>query len=255
MFEAVEHALGPNALDTIKPVDSPPEDIVDTTLKLVSIPACRTQKPMPRALKGSPAAIYVGLDAECPRWKPGSVIRWAAWRAGFENEEDADYAALQLEIAAQKWNAAEVGVTFEWVQLAKDATFVLCHGGKQPGGLAEAFFPTSADLSTINVYELAFTKEWKGHMWNVFVHELGHVLGLRHEFAMDYYHPYYEGGDKRAELIGPRDPLSVMNYRKEPPEIQQSDIDSTRAFYALGPDAKGNPPYVGGTAIVDYKPM
>ena len=89
-------------------------------------------------------------------------------------------------------------------------------------------------------------------MWNVFTHELGHVLGLRHEFAMDAYSAMYEGG---AERLGPRDPMSVMNYRREPPEMQQSDIDSTKAFYALKPDQNGKAPYVGSTAVTDYRPM
>jgi len=252
LLSAVEDTLGPNALDTLKPTEPKPEDINEFASELNFIPSCRTQKPMPRALRGSPASIMVGLTSECPRWIPGSIIRWAAWRAGFDSQEDANYAALQLEIAAQKWNAADIGVTFEWVPLAKDATFVLCHGGKQPGSLAEAFFPNDNDLNYINVYELAFTKEWRDHMWNVFTHELGHVLGLRHEFAMDSYSAMYEGG---AERLGPRDPMSVMNYRREPPEMQQSDIDSTKAFYALKSDLNGKAPYVGNTMVKDYVPM
>jgi hypothetical protein len=33
--------------------------------------------------------------------------------------------------------------------------------------------------------------------------------------------------------FGPRDPLSVMNYRSEPPMITQNDVDCATALYLL----------------------
>lgn len=59
---------------------------------------------------------------------------------------------------------------------------------------------------------------------------------------------------KSAVRIDAPDALSVMDYRREPPEIQESDISSTQKFYSLGTDANGNPPKVGMTEIVDYTP-
>ncbi|RKK89064.1 hypothetical protein BFJ71_g12553 [Fusarium oxysporum] len=93
-------------------------------------------------------------------------------------------------------------------------------------------------------------------VWNVFIHELGHVLGLRHEFAI---------GDVRDEMTTDRegekvvridapDPNSVMNYRNEPPQLQQSDIDSTRKFYSMTEDPNGKSPSIGMTLVVDYTP-
>ncbi|CZS79784.1 unnamed protein product [Fusarium graminearum] len=46
------------------------------------------------------------------------------------------------------------------------------------------FSSGSEDLNYVFVFSYAFSKTWKPHMWNVFAHELGHVLGLRHEFAI-----------------------------------------------------------------------
>ena len=94
-------------------------------------------------------------------------------------------------------------------------------------------------------------------MSNVFAHELGHVLGLRHEFAIgdvrDRMTASREGKD--AVRIDAPNEKSVMNYRAEPPEIQQSDIDSTRKFYSMTEDAAGELPQIGGTKIIDYTPL
>lgn len=143
-------------------------------------------------------------------------------------------------------------MTFEWVTNLADATFALWHGGSQGGALASAFFPNPNDLSNLLVYNLAFAMpKWKENMWKVFMHELGHVLGLRHEFALDI-DP--ETGKARegfeAVQLGDRNDKSVMTYRSEPPEVQQSDVESLRAFYALRDGDK-----VGLTPIQDYYPM
>ena len=89
--------------------------------------------------------------------------------------------------------------------------------------IAEAFFPNGNDLSYVNVYSEGVGGTWFPQLKSVFLHELGHVLGLRHEFAMDPG-SMYEGGSVQ---FGPRDPYSVMNYRSEPPRITTNDIVST----------------------------
>ena len=254
MLEAARQALGDEALETVQPTSVVPPPAASTPSGRVfdKPPVCRTQKPVPRVLRHGPASIMVGFNAECPRWVPGSVVRWAAWRSGFDSQGDADWAAQHMLKATKQWNAAKIGVTFEWVALAKDATFVLCHGGTVEGTLAESFFPNADDLSYVYVYTLAFDKKWKDHMWNIFMHELGHVLGLRHEFAMSPDPDWHEGG---AEQLGPRDDMSVMNYRPEPPELQKNDVVSTAKFYALKKDKNGKQPKVGNTVVKDYTPM
>ncbi|QPC69450.1 hypothetical protein NXS19_004842 [Fusarium pseudograminearum] len=262
LLDAVEQAAGPKNLETIEPTDVSDVDGDAKGPAITEAPVCITQLPIPPAFQEAMDRqdglydIVVGMHDHIPRWVPGSVVKWAAWRQGFASQEDADYAAQQLAIAAQAWNDAQVGVTFEWVPLAKDASFVLTHGGASGNTLARAFFPGSEDLNYVFVFSYAFNKTWKPHMWNVFAHELGHVLGLRHEFAIGD-----EQGKMTASKEGPSavridapDPMSVMNYRNEPPMIQQSDIDSTRKFYGMTEDENGESPKIGMTKILDYTP-
>ncbi len=96
--------------------------------------------------------------------------------------------------------------------------FLLADAG---GTLARAFFPNTKDLNTMFVYKRAFDQDTVNFQVNIFAHELGHVLGFRHEFAPQ------EGG---AVLFGPRNPSSVMAY-KFPPSIQPSDIASAKLLY------------------------
>jgi len=249
LLDAVTETLGKDALATVKPHEAEQPSSEPGPYPTGEAHLCITQQDIPLNLRNSPVDIVVGLNKECPRWVPGSVVKWAVWQKGFSTPEDANFAANQFAIATQVWNDANIGVTFEWVHYAKDATFVLCHGGAKGGVLASAFFPNGNDLDYVFVYDSSFRTLWKPHMWRIFVHELGHVLGLRHEFAIER-----EG--LGAVRLGQPDENSIMTYRKDggPPELQKSDVEWTKVFYSLKADADGNPPKVGNTEVVDYTP-
>lgn len=193
---------------------------------------CVTERNPPNS---SPASIMIGLGAQIPRWKFGSVINFATYAEGYPAPGDAIYAANALIEAAAIWNAAKVGVTFKWVPRVEDAAFVLAYGGELSTVLASAFFPGSVELETMYVYQFGFDKTERtskrgkftnyGIMKNVFLHELGHVLGLRHEFAMKP--ETFEGG---AVIMGSSNIESVMSY-VFPPEMQETDVQDTRYFY------------------------
>ncbi|KAF5857581.1 hypothetical protein ETB97_005539 [Aspergillus alliaceus] len=159
LLQETEERLGPEALDTIDEASIISEPPPPGTGALTAIPVCITQKPTPKNLKREPAAIVVGPEFEVPRWKPGSVVNWTAWKRGYRSAEDAEYMASHMHKVAEEWNKGGVRVTFKDVPLTKGANFV-------------------------QVHTYAFSPAYKRHMWRVFAHELGHVLGLGHEFAL-----------------------------------------------------------------------
>ena len=125
----------------------------DVTKTLPDTPLCDTQDLTSQDHMYDPAGIMVGGPErlEIPRWKPKSVVKWTALRHGYPCEKDAYHAAESFFRAAEEWNDAKVGVTFQWVALVEDANFIVCFGGPKGRVLARAFFPNENYLNSIFV--------------------------------------------------------------------------------------------------------
>eukprot|EP01111_Echinosteliopsis_oligospora_P000588 TRINITY_DN10647_c0_g1_i1.p1 TRINITY_DN10647_c0_g1~~TRINITY_DN10647_c0_g1_i1.p1 ORF type:complete len:312 (-),score=73.36 TRINITY_DN10647_c0_g1_i1:55-939(-) len=241
VLNAFTTSLGPDAVATVESSKAASVNVEETSEKPTTVPVCITQK----EVKNNPAAILIGEGTEIPRWKKGTVIRFTTLiKMGFDSKEDAEYATKHLITAASEWNKLNLGVRFEYVDDPSTANFVLVHGGDQGSTLAMAYFPNPRSLNYVYVYTAAYKAPgWKPNMWKVFCHELGHVLGLRHEFALER-----EKG-MPAVRLGAVDPLSVMTYRADPPTITENDIKYTQLFYSL-PATE----VIGGLPIHDYSP-
>ncbi|KAI0883812.1 uncharacterized protein GGS22DRAFT_166145 [Annulohypoxylon maeteangense] len=205
----------------------------------------RALAPRQREDLDSICSINIGMDDIIYRWKLGSVIKYNVNRSSFPEVEQATYATKCLEKAAGKWNDGDVGVRFERVSDDAKAVFQLVyepidkdHGGR----LAHSFLAWSQyTLERLLVYKLAF-----GHphysMVNVFCHELGHILGLRHEFSLER-----EMACSSVQW-GSRNSLSIMTYHKSS-SLQETDITELKQFYEFsGKEYKG-------FGIIDLDPM
>jgi len=201
---------------------------------------CATQRKLsPFSSKG---AIVVGLGPQIPRWHKGDIIKYATKKTGYPSRTHAQVAAYKLAEAVAEWNSYNVGVKFEWVTKIDDACFVLEYGGAMGGVLAEAFFPDEEPIHAMYVYQRSFMPDNQRIQKNIFLHELGHVIGLRHEFALE------RERDTPAVRFGAENKDSVMGYTL-PPTIQQSDIVDTKAFYELPENGD-----IEGVPIAAYTP-
>lgn len=194
-----------------------------------------------------PSSIVVGLDNKkqklVPRLQAPLVLKWFLRTETFPSPAIAATAGQALDQAAQDWNAVGFGVTVSQTKAKAEAHFNLVYR-KDPAGSATvhavAFFPCEPDVD-LAVYEYGIQEAARTPLRNVFQHELGHIFGLRHEFAVT------QEGHGAIRIIG-EDKNSVM-ARNPVPTIQESDKEGIRAFYKLknGHDIDGSP-------VVDYSP-
>ncbi|KAI1140647.1 Metalloprotease [Hypoxylon sp. FL0543] len=191
------------------------------TDKIVSLHyCCRTEL-------DSTAAINLGFNGTIYRWRPKSTIKYNVNR-NFPRSK-LEYAVMCLEEAGGEWNRADIGVKFERVADDEPAVFQLVYATSEEDCLASAFFPgAKLEARQLVVYEKAFEECYYRWMTNLFCHELGHILGLRHEFAPER--------EKSCPCVvwGSRNASSVMNYfgsdlRRM--RLQRTDYGELREFY------------------------
>ena len=205
-----------------------------------------------------PDSLVVGYGTIVPRWdvvqQPSRKLQYFVQVDTFPSPEQAKTAASTLQEAADSWNELELGVNISETTDQAAANFYLVYSlnpttGPGRNTLARAFFPHELDQDVI-VFKRAFDPDGAPILKNIFQHELGHVLGLRHEFAIT--------GDA-AKRLGPEGEgaiqfmqnnyNSIMSYNF-PPKMQQSDRDQTNAFYKLA-----NGFMMGASPVTDFMPQ
>ncbi|KAI1805159.1 Metalloprotease [Daldinia bambusicola] len=215
---------------------------------------CSTQKNRLPALWQPPLSedpsdsdsIVVGMSSIVPRWDvPGSntTLEFFVRADSFPSADDVSYATQMFQQAADDWNALGLGVSISQAADEMKANFDLVYrvNGRADQGLyAVAFFPHERH-SDVVVTDFALSAKERGTLKNVFLHEIGHILGLRHEFALD------KEGEGAVRFME-ENPVSVMSYTS-PPIMQESDRVGVKEFYKLERGLK-----IGGSPIVDFQP-
>lgn len=163
---------------------------------------------------------------------------------------DYRYTALSFQQAADEWNALSFGVTISATTDQAKANFLVKYykPAKDDGTVASAFFPNKVE--DVLVYDKTLVEpEWRKVLKNSFLHEIGHIIGLRHEFANDPNpQRHNEPFEIPAQRFGSVNPHSVMSY-DDVNQINEMDKKDVMAFYKLA-----NNSLINRVAITDYTP-
>ncbi|KAF3902067.1 hypothetical protein ABW21_db0200320 [Orbilia brochopaga] len=187
---------------------------------------CQTQSTSDQAVNC--LGIRLGWDRRISRYPAGVAIPYYVDRLIFPTPENAEYAARCFEEATWAWGTIPVG--FIRVLAKEDAFFSIIFSRQPPNGTTTiiAFFPNDPpEKRTITIYPFAFAPVNRDALANMLCHELGHVLGLRHEFAAE------KELHEPSRLWGDPNPESVMNYYTNPFEfaVHPLDIKLLKTFY------------------------
>ena len=134
------------------------------------------------------------------------IIRWVQWdSAGFA------YASMQADPMTGEILRGQVFMTSSWLKMQQAALEVPIAGkaAKSKSGLCvmeQSAMQTTQSLTSLsNAHKLKFTQDT---IRMVVAHEIGHVMGLRHNFAGSYNH---EGSDEEL-LKAQTDYLANENH-------------------------------------------
>jgi Matrixin len=197
----------------------------------------------------SPLEIVVNAsEGFIPLWAKGMMLRWRFRERSLRSFTNPEAAKIEIRRvlgeAIMAWSDA-VPVKFTenddaWdfeivVRAADDCDMNGCV-------LASAFFPDGGRHEFV-VYPKMFSQSGKEQV-DTFIHEIGHVFGLRHFFAN------LETGFP-SEVFGTHRPFTIMNYGSES-ELTPEDKSDLKRLYQVA--WNGELTQINGTPIRFVKP-
>jgi hypothetical protein len=194
------------------------------------------------------ALIAMTQGGKIVRWKPGTVLSYRVAKGTFADDDKYNMVVKNMKAATKEWMDT-CGVEFEHMA-ELDAQAGVGPAGAlfavreiDAGGsfIASAFFPNDPKdrrrvLIDPSYYSTDFDKI------GVLRHELGHVLGWRHEhISHDAPSACPDEDDFDTTKLSQYDPKSVMHYfcgGVGSKELKISDVDRTGSVQVYGPPLK-----------------
>jgi hypothetical protein len=198
----------------------------------------------------SPAEIVVDAsEGFIPLWKNDTILRWRFRERSLDYFEDPAPAKAEIRnlfaAALLAWGSA-APVTFTYNEDLWDFEIVMRSGDQCSAFgcvLAGAFFPDGG-RHELELYPKMFTQVRKEQV-DTFIHEIGHVFGLRHFFASVSETAW------PSEIFGRHNKFSIMNYGElsELTEVDKEDL--TLLYQSVW---GGELTHINGTPIRLVKP-
>jgi len=193
----------------------------------------------------SPALVGITEGGRIVRWGPGVVLSYCVLRSTFESDEQYEEARDNMKVATEAWEET-CGVEFEHKADLDGSNSTSPQGvlfpvrGFDAGGrfIAAAFFPNDPRNRRRVVIDPSYFRTSFDHV-GVLRHELGHVLGFRHEHIRSNA-PAVCPDETTAETIDltDYDPQSCMHYfcgnvGTRDLQITEVDKEGSRKVYGL----------------------
>jgi hypothetical protein len=198
-------------------------------------------------LSGIASSSLVGIvqDDKLVRWSPGTVLTYCVLKNTFPREEWYEEVVTNMEMATEAWQAT-CGVEFEYIpNLDSSASmrpdgvlFPVRHIGAGGAFVAASFFPNDIASRRRLLIDPSYFTTTFNHV-GVLRHELGHIIGFRHEHIRSGAPPICPHEDITGTInLTDYDPQSVMHYfcgGVGSRDLQITQIDRMGAQQVYGP--------------------
>jgi hypothetical protein len=193
------------------------------------------------------ALVGISQDGKFVRWAPNMILSYRVVRNTFTNQERYDLACKLMKEATENWENT-CGVKFEHRAdldtapgtAPNGALFAVREINANGAFIAAAFFPNDPPFRRKLLIDPSFYRDDLGfNKTGVLRHELGHVLGFRHEHIRSEAPPACPDEPLfDASNLTKYDPQSVMHYfcgDVGSPELQITKIDEEGSRRLYGP--------------------
>lgn len=207
-------------------------------------------------LEPSPALVGISAGNRIVRWAPGRVLAYAVIRASFPSQAQYETVRDNIAAAAKAWEGT-CGIEFNYAAehdehpdpaaapptIGPMLVFTVRHVDAGGQFIAAAFFPTyPPSRRRVLIDPSYFAGELSFDPTGVLRHELGHVLGFRHEHIRSGAPAVCPEEDPSGTIdLTAYDPQSVMHYfcgGVGSRDLRITDVDREGAQKLYGPPAK-----------------